>query len=390
MRAGQRKTYRILRTNIQQGGQYIWFHAASLGEFEQGRPMIEKIKANYPQYKILLTFFSPSGYEVRKNYSGADIICYLPFDTPCRVSKFLELAHPVAAVFIKYEFWGNYLRELKKRNIPTFIISTIFRREQLFFQWFGTPYRKMLFCFTHLYVQDEYSKNLLAEYGITNVTIAGDTRFDRVQDIRNNAKELPLIDKFVHKENGEKQLTLVVGSSWPQDESFLIPYFNRNPGMKLIIAPHEIHAEHLSAIETLLKRPAIRLSQVKSEADLQGKDCLIIDCFGMLSSIYRYGEIAYIGGGFGAGIHNTLEAAVYGVPVLFGLRYHKFKEAKDLIRVGGGFALSDGKAFEALLDELVSHREKLALAGRSAGDFVHRQTGATELILPQIIEKLKG
>ena len=248
----------------------------------------------------------------------------------------------------------------------------------------------MLSCFTHLYVQDEYSKNLLAEYGITNVTIAGDTRFDRVQDIWNNAKELPLIDKFVHKENGEKQLTLVVGSSWPQDESFLIPYFNRNPGMKLIIAPHEIHAEHLSAIETLLKRPAIRLSQVKSEADLQGKDCLIIDCFGMLSSIYRYGEIAYIGGGFGAGIHNTLEAAVYGVPVLFGPRYHKFKEAKDLIRVGGGFALSDGKAFEALLDELVSHREKLALAGRAAGDFVHRQTGATELILPQIIEKLKG
>ena len=289
MRAGLRKTYRFLRAYIHQGEQFIWFHAASLGEFEQGRPMIEKIKANYPQYKILLTFFSPSGYEVRKNYSGADVICYLPFDTPCRVSKFLELAHPVAAVFIKYEFWGNYLRELKKRNIPTFIISTIFRREQLFFQWFGAPYRKMLSCFTHLYVQDEYSKNLLAEYGITNVTIAGDTRFDRVQDIRNNAKELPLIDKFVHKENGEKQLTLVVGSSWPQDESFLIPYFNRNPGMKLIIAPHEIHAEHLSAIETLLKRPAIRLSQVKSEADLQGKDCLIIDCFGMLSSIYRYG-----------------------------------------------------------------------------------------------------
>lgn len=389
MRAGQRKTYGILRANIQRGENYIWFHAASLGEFEQGRPMMEKIKACYPQYKILLTFFSPSGYEVRKNYQVADVICYLPFDTPCRVSKFLELARPIAAVFIKYEFWGNYLKELNKRNIPTFIISTIFRREQLFFQWFGAPYRKMLSYFTHLYVQDEYSKKLLAEYGITNVTLAGDTRFDRVQDIRNAAKELPLIDSFVHTRSGEKILTLVAGSSWPQDESFLIPYFNRHPEMKLIIAPHEIHAEHLSAIESLLKRPAIRLSQVQTAADLSDKECLIIDCFGMLSSIYRYGEIAYIGGGFGAGIHNTLEAAVYGVPVLFGPKYHKFKEAKDLISVGGGFTVQNGKEFEAQMDELIAHKEKLEQAGKASGDFVHNQTGATDLILPQIIAQLK-
>lgn len=389
MRAGQRKTYGILRANIQRGENYIWFHAASLGEFEQGRPMMEKIKACYPQYKILLTFFSPSGYEVRKNYQVADVICYLPFDTPCRVSKFLELAHPIAAVFIKYEFWGNYLKELNKRNIPTFIISTIFRREQLFFQWFGAPYRKMLSYFTHLYVQDEYSKKLLAEYGITNVTLAGDTRFDRVQDIRNAAKELPLIDLFVHTRSGEKILTLVAGSSWPQDESFLIPYFNRHPEMKLIIAPHEIHTEHLSAIESLLKRPAIRLSQVQTAADLSDKECLIIDCFGMLSSIYRYGEIAYIGGGFGAGIHNTLEAAVYGVPVLFGPKYHKFKEAKDLISVGGGFTVQNGKEFEAQMDELIAHKEKLEQAGKASGDFVHNQTGATDLILPQIISQLK-
>ncbi len=389
MRAGQRKTYRTLRENIKSGEKYIWFHAASLGEFEQGRPMMEKIKAEYPEYKILLTFFSPSGYEVRKNYPGADVICYLPFDTPCRVNKFLDLARPVAAVFIKYEFWGNYLSALKKKGIPTFIISTIFRREQLFFQWFGAPYRKMLHCFTHLFVQDEYSKKLLAEYGITNVTIAGDTRFDRVQDIRNAAKELPLIDSFVHDGEGNERFTLVAGSSWPQDEAFLLPYFNRHEEMKLIIAPHEIHAEHLAAIESQLRRPSIRLSQVRSAADLQGKDCLIIDCFGLLSSLYRYGQVAYIGGGFGAGIHNTLEAAVYGIPVLFGPKYHKFKEAKDLIAAGGGFALQNGSEFDARMDELMASEPKRKQAGRAAGDFVHSRTGATALILPQIIKACK-
>ena len=382
MRLGQWKTNSILREKIDRNAKYIWFHASSLGEFEQGRPMIEKIKAEHPEYKILLTFFSPSGYEVRKNYNGADVICYLPFDTPYRVKKFLNLANPSIAVFIKYEFWGNYLQELKHRNIPVYIISSIFRRDQLFFQWFGYPYRKMLYCFTHLFVQDDRSAALLKEFGITNVTVTGDTRFDRVLDVRNQARELSPVEHFVCEGGKEKRLTLVAGSSWPQDEEILIPYFNEHPEMKLIIAPHEIHREHLMYIESLLKRPSVRLSDVFHDQSLaEGKDCLIVDSFGLLSSIYRYGTIAYIGGGFGAGIHNTLEAAVYGIPVLFGPKYHKFKEAKDLIKVGGGFSVSDKQSFCEKMDELLTYHEVLEAAGESAGQFVNGNAGATDKIL---------
>ena len=382
MRFGQWKTNSILREKIDRNAKYIWFHASSLGEFEQGRPMMEKIKAEHPEYKILLTFFSPSGYEVRKNYNGADVICYLPFDTPYRVKKFLNLANPSIAVFIKYEFWGNYLQELKHRNIPVYIISSIFRRDQLFFQWFGYPYRKMLYCFTHLFVQDDRSAALLKEFGITNVTVTGDTRFDRVLDVRNQARELSPVEHFVCEGGKEKKLTLVAGSSWPQDEEILIPYFNEHPEMKLIIAPHEIHREHLMYIESLLKRPSVRLSDVFHDQSLaEGKDCLIVDSFGLLSSIYRYGTIAYIGGGFGAGIHNTLEAAVYGIPVLFGPKYHKFKEAKDLIKVGGGFSVSDKQSFCEKMDELLTYHEVLEAAGESAGQFVNGNAGATDKIL---------
>ncbi|WP_288733251.1 glycosyltransferase N-terminal domain-containing protein [uncultured Parabacteroides sp.] len=382
MRLGQWKTNSILREKIDRNAKYIWFHASSLGEFEQGRPMMEKIKAEHPEYKILLTFFSPSGYEVRKNYNGADVICYLPFDTPYRVKKFLNLANPSIAVFIKYEFWGNYLQELKHRNIPVYIISSIFRRDQLFFQWFGYPYRKMLYCFTHLFVQDDRSAALLKEFGITNVTVTGDTRFDRVLDVRNQARELSPVEHFVCEGGKEKRLTLVAGSSWPQDEEILIPYFNEHPEMKLIIAPHEIHREHLMYIESLLKRPSVRLSDVFHDQSLaEGKDCLIVDSFGLLSSIYRYGTIAYIGGGFGAGIHNTLEAGVYGIPVLFGPKYHKFKEAKDLIKVGGGFSVSDKQSFCEKMDELLTYHEVLEAAGESAGQFVNGNAGATDKIL---------
>ena len=382
MRLGQWRTNSILREKIDRNAKYIWFHASSLGEFEQGRPMMEKIKAEHPEYKILLTFFSPSGYEVRKNYNGADVICYLPFDTPYRVKKFLNLANPSIAVFIKYEFWGNYLQELKHRNIPVYIISSIFRRDQLFFQWFGYPYRKMLYCFTHLFVQDDRSAALLKEFGITNVTVTGDTRFDRVLDVRNQARELSPVEHFVCEGGKEKKLTLVAGSSWPQDEEILIPYFNEHPEMKLIIAPHEIHREHLMYIESLLKRPSVRLSDVFHDQSLaEGKDCLIVDSFGLLSSIYRYGTIAYIGGGFGAGIHNTLEAAVYGIPVLFGPKYHKFKEAKDLIKVGGGFSVSDKQSFCEKMDELLTYHEVLEAAGESAGQFVNGNAGATDKIL---------
>lgn len=383
LRAGQRMTYATLREKIDRNARYIWFHAASLGEFEQGRPLIEKIKARHPEYKILLTFFSPSGYEVRKNYPGADVICYLPFDTPCRVKKFLDLANPAIAVFIKYEFWGNYLKELDRREIPTYIISAIFRPGQLFFQWFGKPYRRMLYYFDHLFVQDERSARLLTEYGVKPITVTGDTRFDRVLDIHRQAHDVEQVEQFVARTDGQPALTLVAGSSWPQDEAILLPYFHQHPEMKLVIAPHEIHEEHLQAIEAGLKRPYVRLSQA-STVDLKEKDCLIIDCFGLLSSIYRYGQIAYVGGGFGVGIHNTLEAAVYGIPVLFGPKFHKFKEAKDLIAVGGGFSVSDSASFVEKMDELLTYRELREASGQASGDFVYRNAGATDQVLQAI------
>ena len=383
MRLGQWKTNGILREKIDQNAKYIWFHASSLGEFEQGRPLIEKIKAEHPEYKILLTFFSPSGYEVRKNYGGADVVCYLPFDTPYRVKKFLDLSKPVMAIFIKYEFWDNYLSELKRRNIPVYIVSAIFRKEQLFFKWYGGMYRKVLSYFTHIFVQDDASRELLSKYGVTNVSVFGDTRFDRVQDVYKNTKQVPMVDLFVNNNRSDNQLTMVAGSSWQQDEEVYLNYFNDHPELKLIIAPHEIHKDHLMHIESMLKRPSIRLSEA-TEKDIKGKSCLIVDSFGLLSSIYRYGDLAYIGGGFGAGIHNVLEAAVYGIPVIFGPKYQKFKEARDLLQVGGAFSITDEKTFESKMEELSTYRDLLDAAGAAAGDFVKSNIGATNRIIASI------
>jgi 3-deoxy-D-manno-octulosonic-acid transferase len=379
-RMGQWRTNSILRAKIDADAPYIWFHAASLGEFEQGRPVMELIRKRYPQYKILLTFFSPSGYEVRKNYDGADLVCYLPFDTPYRVRKFLNLANPVMAIFIKYEFWLNYLRELKRRKIPTYLISAIFRRDQLFFRSYGQWYRRALACFDRLFVQDEQSAQLLAEFGVANVSVCGDTRFDRVIDVQRQARIFPLLDAFA---GDGKYPVLVAGSTWPQDENLIIPYFNSHPGMKLIIAPHEIHREHLLDIESKLQRPSLRLSET-NEQSVADKDCLIVNSFGLLSSIYRYGQMAYIGGGFGKGIHNTLEAAVYGIPVIFGPKYHKFKEAKDLIAVGGGLSPANETAFVKLMDNLLAHPELRQSTGAIVSEYVQQNTGVTEKILREI------
>lgn len=379
-RLGQWRTNGILRECIDRNARYIWFHAASLGEFEQGRPMIEAIRKKYPQYKILLTFFSPSGYEVRKDYDGADVVCYLPFDTPYKVRKFINLANPTLAIFIKYEFWMNYLTELKRRNIPTYIISAIFRKEQLFFRSYGKWYLKVLHCFDRLFVQDQASALLLAEFGFENVSVCGDTRFDRVIDVQRQARLLPVVEQFVEN---EKRMILVAGSTWPQDEDILIPYFNEHPEIKLIIAPHEIHREHLIDIASKLRRPSISLSQTNDQ-HITDKDCLIIDSFGMLSSIYRYANVAYIGGGFGKGIHNTLEAAVFGVPVLFGPKYQKFKEANDLIAIGGGFSLADEKAFVNQMDKLIEDSKLTAHIGGIAGRYVEENSGVTEKILKEI------
>jgi 3-deoxy-D-manno-octulosonic-acid transferase len=378
-RIGQWFTNRILRKEIDREAKYVWFHAASLGEFEQGRPMMEAIRERFPQYKILLTFFSPSGYEVRKNYEGADIICYLPFDTPYKVKKFLYLANPCIAIFIKYEFWLNYLTELQRRGVKTYIVSAIFRPSQLFFRWYGKWYRDALLCYERLFVQDEASKKLLSDYGINNVKVCGDTRFDRVIEIQQNARLMPEIESFAT----DGKIILVAGSSWPEDEEIIIPYFNAHPETKLIIAPHEIHREHLLYIQSLLNRPSVRLSEATPESP-SISDCIIIDSFGLLSAIYRYGHIAYIGGGFGRGIHNTLEAAVYGIPVVFGPKYQKFKEARDLIACGGGFSIDNRTAYNDRMDCFITNPEERALSGKRAGDFVQNNSGATEKILNEL------
>lgn len=380
---GQKGIFDYLSRHADPQGGYLWIHASSLGEFEQGRPLIEAIKKAQPDTKILLTFFSPSGYEVRKNYSGADLICYLPFDLPGNVRRLLDLTKPTKAIFIKYEFWANYLNELKRRNIPTYIVSAIFRPKQIFFRSYGGYFRRILKNFTHLYIQDERSRQLLASIGIDNVSIVGDTRFDRVGDIRRTAKELPLVEAFAQ---GKK--ILIAGSSWPKDEEFITRYFNHNDNIKLILAPHEIHESHLQSIEKLLKRPVIRYTQATIDT-VQSYDCLIIDCFGLLSSIYRYGTVAYVGGGFGAGIHNIAEAAVYDIPVIFGPNHRRFKEARELIACGGGFAIHNGQEFATIADKLLTNPKYLASASKNAGDYISTHAGATKLILKELfgIEK---
>ena len=381
MRLGQWKTNSILRDKIDRNYKYIWFHAASLGEFEQGRPMIERIKERYPYYKILLTFFSPSGFEVRKNYFLADVVCYLPLDLPHKVQKFLYLANRSIAIFIKYEFWWNYLKELRKRHIPTYCISAIFRRNQWFFKWYGRSYLNALQCFDKLFLQDPSSADLLKEHGIAPVIIAGDTRFDRVVDVKQMASPVEMLDEFVHNADGRP--IFIAGSSWPQDEELFIRFFNENDGIKLIIAPHEINRNRLLNIHSLLKRPSISLSEATRQS-ISYHDCLIIDSVGLLSSIYRYGSIAYLGGGFGKGIHNLLEAAVYAIPVIFGPNYHKYREAHDLINCGGGFYVSDAESFSACMNRLISNRDFLTSSGKAAGLFVRQHTGATEKILEEI------
>ena len=375
---GHREVFDLLKNKIDRNARYIWFHAASLGEFEQGRPLIERIRNEYPQYKILQTFFSPSGYEVRKNYDGADIVCYLPIDTPGNAKKFIELVNPCMVFFVKYEFWHNYLNTLSKKGVPTYSVSSIFRQDQIFFRWYGKSYRQVLKMFAHLFVQNEESKKLLAGIGIANTTVVGDTRFDRVLDICAAAKQLPLVQKF----KGDA-LTFVAGSSWGPDEDIFIQYFNAHPEMKLIIAPHVVNDGHLKEIMAKLQRPCLRYTQATEENVAQA-DCLIIDCYGLLSSIYRYGEISYIGGGFGVGIHNVLEAAVYGIPVIFGPNNKKFREAQHLLANKGGFEINGYEDFQQLMDKFLADEAYLKQSGKAAGDYVKNNSGAMEKIMQNI------
>jgi 3-deoxy-D-manno-octulosonic-acid transferase len=316
---------------------------------------------------------------VRKDYKGADIICYIPFDTPLNVKRFLNAINIEKAFFIKYEFWPNFLKGLYKRNIEVYSISSIFRDNQLFFKWYGKGYAKALTCFKHLFVQDRHSKDLLKSIGITDVSIVGDTRADRVLEVAAASRQFPVIETFV---NGDP--TFIAGSSWPADEELFIPYFLNKPDWKLIIAPHEIHEEHLKEIEGRLEgRSSIRLSKATME-NIKGYDTLIIDSFGMLSSIYRYGHIAYIGGGFGVGIHNVLEAAVFDIPVLFGPNNKRFREAQDLMQLKGGFEITDAYSLRVLIDKFISNPSALKKAGRAAGDYVRSSSGTSDRILGEI------
>ena len=375
---GHREAYDLLKSKIDRNARYIWFHAASLGEFEQGRPLIERIRKEYPQYKILQTFFSPSGYEVRKNYDGADIVCYLPMDTPGNAKKFVDLVNPSMVFFVKYEFWQNYLNALYNKGIPVYSVSSIFRPNQIFFRWYGKSYRQVLKTFEHLFVQNEESKKLLENIGVMNTTVVGDTRFDRVLDICAAAKQLQLVQKF--KGNA---LTFVAGSSWGPDEDIFIRYFNAHPEMKLIIAPHVVNDSHMKEIMSKLQRPCIRYTQA-TEENVQQADCLIIDCYGLLSSIYRYGEISYIGGGFGVGIHNVLEAAVYSIPVIFGPNNKKFREAQHLLANKGGFEINGYEDFEVLMDKFLTDEAYLQASGQAAGDYVKNNSGAMEKIMDYV------
>ncbi len=386
---GERDAFRVLKEKVDPEARYVWFHAASLGEFEQGRPIMEQLRREHPEYKILLTFFSPSGYEVRKNYEGADVVCYLPLDTITNARRFLRTIRPVMAFFIKYEFWYNYLHILKHRNIPVYSVSSIFRPDQVFFRWYGRQYRRVLNCFTHFYVQNEESRELLAKIGITCATVTGDTRFDRVLQIKEQAKILPIVESLIPPSTP----VFVAGSSWPPDEEIFTRYFKEHPEWKLIIAPHVIDEAHLQQIENMLRGWHVeRYSKLAAQGDSAplapwkgaGGEALIIDCFGLLSSIYRYATVTYVGGGFGVSIHNTVEAAVWGVPVIFGPNNQKFQEAQELKACGGGIEINGYEEFDRVMDRFMARPEEVTKRGQAAGDYVTSRAGATHKILSDV------
>lgn len=372
----------------------VWVHAASLGEFEQGRPLIEALLDTNPDIKILLSFFSPSGYEVRSNFNPRVAVVYLPFDTAANARSFITAAAPKIAVFVKYEFWGNYLTELRRRDIPVYLISSIFRPGQIFFKPWGSSFRDILRCFKHIYVQEDASRRLLSEIGIDKVTVAGDTRFDRVSAIRAKGSPVPEIELF--KEAAEPSFTLVAGSSWPKDEDVYIPILKKNPGIRAIIAPHEFDDSRLAELkkrlgdsETMLLsefRTIYERSHEEAKKVAAGLRYLIIDCFGLLSRLYRYGDTAYIGGGFGSGIHNINEAAVFGIPVIFGPNNEKFVEARELQECGGGFCIRNSSDAEKIFGRLTADTDFVHKSGKAAEDYIASKVGATPIILRDIFK----
>ena len=378
--AGRKVVFPVLEQKIKPTDKTIWFHAASLGEYEQGLPVIEKIKEKFPNHTIVLSFFSPSGYEVRKNNTVADVTVYLPLDTKKNAKQFLKLVHPEFVFFIKYEYWLNYLKELKKQNIPTYLVSGIFRENQLFFKWYGGFYRKALNTFTYFFVQNEKSKNLLLRLGKTNAMVSGDTRFDRVAAILEKDNTLDFISQF--KNN---TLTIVIGSSWPKDESLLVNYINSNDmKVKFIIAPHNIKAEQIQHLKNSITKKTVLFSE-KENKNLADFDVFIIDTIGILTKIYSYGDIAYVGGGFGnPGIHNILEPATFGIPIVIGPNYSHFAEAIALLNLGGCTSISNLKELETTFEKLIKNDKVKQEKGQICGGFVKSNKGATNLIIKNI------
>ena len=380
IRQGRKLTFSKLESEVKHDRPIVWVHCASLGEFEQGRPVIETIRKQHPEYRILITFFSPSGYEIRKNYDQADYICYLPADTKKNVLRLIELVRPQMVFFVKYEFWYHYISELKKQNIPLFLFSAIFRENQQFFKnspW-GKWYRQMLFKFEHLFVQDQHSVDLLKKIEISKVTVAGDTRFDRVAEIARNGKSIPLVEIF----KGSSML-VVAGSTWKPDEELLAQYIHNHPEIKFIIAPHETKKGNVERLINLLKTPVICYTEA-TESTVMNKQVLIVDTIGILSSLYKYADLAYIGGGFGVGIHNTLEAAIFGMPILFGPNYLKFNEATTMVTLGIAFPIADSNSLQDSLDDLLNNPEKRNQISKACITFTKQNLGASEIILNKV------
>ena len=375
---GRKGLFEEMRARISDKDRVLWLHAASLGEFEQGRPIIERIREEYPDYKILLTFFSPSGYEVRKNYGGADFIFYLPADTPSNARRFLELAHPEVAIFVKSEFWLNILTELNCRGVRTYLVSAIFRRNSVFFKPYGWLWRRALNYFNAIFVQDENSRELLGALGLDRVVVAGDTRFDRVQTISASVREVPIVKEF----KGESRL-FVAGSTWGADEELLLSLINENPDIKFVVAPHEMDAARIGRLMQRVRGGAVRYTECGAKVNSEAQ-VLVLDIVGLLSSVYKYADWAYIGGGFGAGIHNTLEAATFGVPIAFGVRYKKFKEAVDMVALGAACSVANAEELRAWFAPLRDDAEYLARVGGMAREYTLKNCGATDKITKSI------
>ena len=373
---GRRDIFEDMARKINKDDKVIWLHVASLGEFEQGRPIIEQIRKEHPEYKILLTFFSPSGYEIRKNYEGADYIFYLPIDTPLNVKRFLDIAHPEIAIFVKYEFWLNYLYELKARNIRTFVISAIFRADSVFFKWYGSRWRQALDSYEQIFVQNEESQALLHRIGFDNVIIAGDTRFDRVAAIAKAAKKIDIVERF----KADSRL-FVAGSTWGPDEDILQELINSNPDIKFVIAPHEMNEGRIGKIIEATKGGAIRYTQCNEQTTFDGTQVLILDTVGILSSVYGYALWSYIGGGFGVGIHNTLEAATFALPIAFGPNYKKFKEARDMVALGVATKVESAEELQRWFTPLRDNEQTLRQVSTTAKEYTSKHQGATSLIM---------